>query len=119
VAASGEFQDFLKEQLVAFGEVSVRRMFGGAGIFRDGVMFAIIDGDDALYLKADETTRAAFLEEGCGPFVYERGGKAVSLSYYRLPERLYDDAAGLCEWARDAHSAALRNAGPKRSRKAT
>ena len=42
----------IKDLFAAFGTVTVRRMFGGAGIYADGVMIAIaFDGE--VYLKAD------------------------------------------------------------------
>ena len=66
-------------------------MFGGAGVYADGVMFAILV-DDTLYLKADETSAEAFAAEGKGPFTYRpKGRAAVAMSYWEIPERLLDD----------------------------
>ena len=53
--------------------MSVRRLFGGAGLYVDGVMFAILS-KDVIYLKADDGTRAAFEREGCAPFSYQAKG---------------------------------------------
>jgi len=81
MAASEGFKDFIKDQLAGFGPVTVRNMFSGAGIYADGVMFAIL-ANDVLYLKADATTAQAFAAEGMGPFTYRRAGKApVAMSY--------------------------------------
>ena len=98
--------DDIRELFAAFGPVVVRRMFGGAGIFADGTMFALVH-DGVIYLKADERTAPAFEREALGPFTYIRRGELASLSSYRrMPDRLYDDPAELAVWARDALAAA-------------
>src|SRR6266850_3420225 len=105
--------DRIAELFAGFGPVSVRRMFGGSGIYADGTMFALAY-DGVVYLKADDETQAAFEREGQGPFVYSaKGGKRAVMSYWRLPDRLYDDADELAAWARDALMAARRSAKPK------
>ncbi len=108
------FAEFVVELLEPFGGVGARRMFGGVGLFRDGMMFGLIAAD-TLYLKADDETRPDFDAAGMGPFVYRRAGRDVALSYYEAPPHLFDDADELCAWARDAHQAALR-ARPQRHR---
>jgi len=82
-------------------------MFGGAGIFADGMMFALAF-DGVIYLKADEHTVPAFEREGLAPFTYTRKGERTSLSYWRMPDRLYDDPDELAAWARDALAVARR-----------
>jgi DNA transformation protein len=97
----------------AFGRVNVRRMFGGFGIYADGIMFALA-ARGVIYLKADDETAAAFRQEGTGPFTYDtKHGKQVSLSYWRLPDRLYDDSDELAAWARTALAVARRARKPK------
>jgi DNA transformation protein len=82
-------------------------MFSGAGLYADGVMFAILV-DDTLYLKADELFARAFAAEGKGPFTYRRKGRApVAMSYWEVPERLLDDPEELVAWARRAHAVAV------------
>ena len=90
MAASTGFVELLKDALSGLGPMSVRRMFGGAGVYADGVMFGLI-ADDTLYLKADDATRRAFAAEGLGPFVYEGRGRTIATSYWRVPERLLED----------------------------
>ena len=107
MAVSKEFLEFISEQLEGFGPVDVKRMFGGAGIFREGLMFGLI-ADECLYLKADDETRPDFENDGSGPFLYEKNGKTMEMSYWRLPERLYDEPEEFTEWARHAFSVALR-----------
>ena len=95
--------EFIRELFAPFGPVTVKRMFGGAGIWSEGLMFGLMF-DGAIFLKVDETSIPEFEREGSRPFVYTRAkskgrvGRA-SLSYWRLPERLYDDPEELAVWA--------------------
>ncbi|MFY9895607.1 MAG: TfoX/Sxy family protein [Xanthobacteraceae bacterium] len=104
--------EFIRELFAPFGPVAVKRMFGGAGIWSAGLMFALVF-DGAIFLKVDETSIPDFEREGSKPFVYARAkskgrvGRA-SLSYWRLPERLYDDPEELAVWARRALATAER-----------
>jgi DNA transformation protein len=92
----------IAELFAAFGKVSVRRMFSGAGVFADGLMIAIVN-DGLIFLKTDAAGRAAFAREGCAPFSYaKKDGTHQLTSYWRLPERLYDDPDELAVWARAA-----------------
>lgn len=113
MATSSEFIELIIELLEGHGQVSVRRMFGGHGIFRDGLMFGIID-DDVLYLKADAETRVVYTKRGLEPFTYLRSNKPASLSYYRAPAECLEDSAEMMAWADPAYAAALRSAGQKR-----
>jgi len=100
--------DEIQELFTDFGAVAVRRMFGGAGIYADGVMFALVV-DGVIYLKADEVNTPAFEREKLPPFTYEtKNGKRGVMSYRRMPDRLYDDSEELATWARDALAAAQR-----------
>jgi DNA transformation protein and related proteins len=110
--------EHIRELFVEFGAVEVRRMFGGAGLFADGVMFGLVS-DGQIYLKADATTTAHFERERCGPFEYDtKNGKRALTSYWRLPDWLYDDAEELAQWARQALAIARRRgAGRPRAQK--
>jgi DNA transformation protein and related proteins len=112
--------DHIFELFAAFGRVDVRNMFGGAGVYAEGVMFGLVV-DDVIYLKTDEHTAARFEREGCGPFTYDtRRGERALKSYWRMPDRLYDEPEELADWAKAALAAARRAAvrapKPKRAR---
>jgi DNA transformation protein len=110
--------DHIVELFAAFGRVSARRLFGGFGIYADGTMFALASRG-VIYLKADDETAAAFTREGQGPFTYgAKGGQRVVMSYWRLPDRLYDDPEELAEWARIALAVARRSKEPRARPKA-
>jgi DNA transformation protein and related proteins len=99
MTASAAYIEWLKDALLPLGHISVKRMFGGAGVYCDGLMFGLI-ADDVLYLKADASTARAYEDEGCGPFVYDGKTKPVAMSYWRLPERLIDEPDEFVDWAR-------------------
>jgi DNA transformation protein len=101
-----------------FGAVSVRRMFGGYGIFREGLMFALVS-TDTLYLKVDEENKSHFSERGLVPFVYTKDDKPMSMSYYEAPGETLDNADDLQAWARLAFAAAQRAAAAKAASKTT
>ncbi len=107
MAASSAFLRHVSELLAPAGHVECKRMFGGHGVYLDGVFMAII-ADDELYLKADGLTRAAFDAENCAPFVYTKNGKDMTMSYRRAPDAAMDAPHLMLPWARRALEAALR-----------
>ena len=113
MAVSDGFRELIAELLAPVGPITIRRMFGGAGVMLDGVMFALI-ASDVLYFKVDDETRARFEAEGMGPFTYAtKNGDNVLNSYYRAPERLYDEPDEMLSFAREAAGAALAKARQK------
>ncbi|MFZ3357715.1 MAG: TfoX/Sxy family protein [Xanthobacteraceae bacterium] len=104
--------EFIRDLFAQFRPITIRRMFSGAGIFADGLMFGLIIRD-VIYLKADETNIPDFAREGSTPFTYTRGKSSGrprehALPYWRLPERLYDDPDELAVWAAHAFAIAER-----------
>ena len=94
---------FIHELFSQFRPVTIKRMFGGAGLYSEGLMFGLAF-DGMIYLKVDETSIPDFEREGSQPFVYTRAkspGRTgrYSTSYWRLPARLYDDPDELAVWA--------------------
>ena len=117
MVASDSFAEFLREQLASLGHVTMRRMFGKTGIFCDGLMLAMVT-DDTLYFRVDEHNRAAFKEAASfPPLNYEKKGSSIDLSFWRAPERLFDEPDEFVAWARTALAAARRVAA-KRERTA-
>ncbi len=117
MAASADFLEFLKDQLEGLGHVTSRRMFSGAGLYCDGVIFALVLRD-TLYLKVDDGNRSTYEAEGLAPFSYEARGKAVQVgAYWRAPERLLDDPDEMVEWARGALAAGRRAEAKKKPKR--
>jgi DNA transformation protein len=118
MAVSEDFLEFLRDQLRGLGPITTRRMFSGAGIYCDGIIFALLLRD-VLHFKVDEGNRDAYEAEGLEPFIYEARGKSVRMeAYRRVPERLLDDPDEMLEWA-SAAVAAGRRASINRASKRT
>ena len=118
MAVSPEFSGFVLEQLGDLDGVSARRMFGGVGLFCQGVMFGLI-ASDRLYFKVGVGNRGDYEDAGCAPFTYTTGkGERGVLSYYEAPDFLMDDADEMAAWARKALDEALKaNAKKPKKRK--
>src|ERR1700677_1653673 len=110
MVASDSFAEFLREQLAPLGRVTMRRMFGKTGVFCGGGMFAMV-ADDTLYFRVDDHNRTAFREaEAFPPLRYEKSGSTIDLSFWRVPERLFDEPDELMTCARAALAAARQGA---------
>ena len=117
MVASDSFAEFLREQLAPLGRLTMRRMFGKTGVFCNGVMFGMVR-DNTLYFRVDDHNRAAFKEAASfPPLNYEKKGFSIDLSFWRVPERLFDEPDNLVTWAQAALAAARRVA-TKRQRTA-
>jgi DNA transformation protein and related proteins len=101
------FQDQLEELFATIEGATLRRMFGGLGIFKNGLMFALV-ADDVLYMKADEATAPRFAAEGFGQWIYPGRGRAVPMPYWQVPDRLFDEPDEFREWALVAFDVAER-----------
>ncbi len=102
-----DFIPFVQELLEDWASVSARRMFGGYGLYHEGLMFAIVM-DQRLYLKADEVNCPEFEALGLAPFTYAMKGRDVALSYWAAPDAIFDEPSVAVRWARSAWDAALR-----------
>lgn len=115
------FHAFVKELLAGVGDITIKRMFGGAGVYADGLMFALL-ADDTIYLKADEPLRALLKREGSGPFMFtpskgKRAGEAMEMGYWRLPDAALDDPDVAAVWGRMALAVAKAKAAEKLAKK--
>jgi DNA transformation protein len=107
VAISPEYRDYVLELLGSLDRVQARPMFGGAGLFRGGLMFGMITRRDILYFKTDDENRDEYEVAGMGPFMpYEN--RPTVMPYHEVPAHLFEDAEEIAEWARRACAAALR-----------
>ena len=99
------------ESEVELGTVSARAMFGGYGLYFEGVLIGIVI-DDGVYLKVDAQTQALFEQEGCTPYVYQQTSKPLTMSYWSVPDAAMDSPQAMLPWARLAYQAALRKPKP-------
>ena len=107
LAARSEFVDHVVDTLRGLGLVQARPMFGGWGLYHQGLFFALVL-DDTLYLKSDDENVAAFEARGLEPCVYESGGRRIVMHYRRAPDEALESPAVMAEWARLGLGAALR-----------
>jgi DNA transformation protein and related proteins len=101
--------DAIIDLFSGLGTVSIRRMFGGKGIYHNGVIVAIeVQGE--LMLKADSTSAPDFEAAGCRQWTYtgSKHGKLVSMPYWTVPDTAVDDPDEMTVWARKAYEAGLR-----------
>lgn len=116
MAIESDFVATVLDLLSPWGGVTARRMFGGYGIYRQGLMFALV-ADEVLYLKVDDHNRPAYQVAGVGPFTYDGKSKTVTLPYWEAPSELFDDADAMIDWAKGAFAAALRARKPEKPAK--
>lgn len=107
MAVSPEFRAFVLEQLGRVAPVTSRPMFGGLGVYSDGLFFALV-ADETLCLKVDDSNRGDFEAIGKGPF-YPFGGETPMMGYYELPSDLLEDADALRPWVHKAIDVARRS----------
>jgi DNA transformation protein len=107
------FVEYLHEVFELFGPITARKMFGGYGIYHNGLMFGLVS-DDTLYLKAD-TENANYFEKGeLGKFEYTKGDKTMKMSYYQAPAKIMEDSEQAAIWARRSYEAACRTQSAKK-----
>lgn len=96
MAKSETFREYVLEQLGQVVPVTAKPMFGGLGIYSDGLFFALI-AEDRLYFKVDDLTRPEFERLGMHPF--RPNGEAKAKGYYEVPANLLEDPSALAPWA--------------------
>ena len=104
---SESFASYLRDLFAELGPVSLRKMFGGQGLYHDGLIIGLVIGDE-LFLKTDAITRSAFEQAGGEPFTYRGKGKPVVMSYLSPPTEAMESAHSMKPWAQLAWEAALR-----------
>lgn len=95
---SDEFLEYVLDQLSRWENVSARKMFGGAGLYRDGKMFGLI-ADDVAFLKVDDSNRQRFVQAGSSPFK-PYPDKTTVMSYFEIPPDILEKPEELVEWAK-------------------
>lgn len=110
-----EFVTYVVDLMQSIGPIRAKSMFGGHGIFLDGLMFGLI-AESILYLKVDKETENDFKAKGLEAFTYHKKGKKFQMSYYQAPEETLEDADEMKSWTNKAYGAALRASSKKRKK---
>jgi DNA transformation protein and related proteins len=116
MAVTDAFRDYVVEQLGGLGSVTVKRMFGGAGLYHRGVFFAVLD-DDQLFFKVDDATRPRYEAAGSRPFNPLPDREAPMRGYYEVPAAVLDDRDEIVAWAGEALEVARRMPARKKKKK--
>ena len=103
--AGESFKDFVLDQLSALPELRVKAMFGGHGLYQADRFFGILM-DGRLYFKTNEQTRAAYVDRGMAPFIYEKARRITTIHYFEVPPDVLENREELAAWARRAVEAA-------------
>ena len=104
-----EFVLYVLDMMSSIGPVHAKGMFGGHGLYLEGLMFALV-ADGVLYLKSDTETDNEFKAKGLEAFRYHKKGKEYKMSYYQAPEETLEDGEEMSLWSNKAYAAALRAA---------
>ena len=113
MAVSESYREFVLEQLGRVTPVIGKSMFGGVGIYAQGLFFALI-AEDRLYFKVDDTTRPEFEQLGMEPF--RPFGEDSAMGYYEVPANVVEDIAQLETWMRQAIDVAAKAKRPRTKR---
>ncbi len=105
MAVKEELLNYITDQLSAFGQVDVKKMFGGIGLFHQGLMFGKIGGD-TFRLKVDEHNKKDFEDRGMKPYFSEK--KKKGMPYWEVPVEVLEDKKELAKWAKKSYEAAVR-----------
>ena len=115
MAVSEAFVEHVRELLADLGRIRIKRMFGGAGVYRDDLIFGLV-ADETLWVKTDATTRPEWAAAGSEPFAFTyKDGRRETTSYWRLPAAALEDPEEARRWARLGLEAALRAKRPKKA----
>jgi DNA transformation protein len=108
----------VQESLEPLGPVTLRKMMGGATLYLDGTVFAILY-DEGIWFKADKQSDAEWDAAGALRVTYDKGdGQTGTMNYRHAPADVYDDPEEMQRWAKLALEAGLRGGEKKRSRQA-
>ena len=104
-------EDYLRDLFASVGSITIRRMFGGQGIYCRHGIFAL-QAFDLLYLKGDSQTKPAYEAEGMAQWVYENpnNGRRSAMPYWQVPDEALDSADAMAQWAQLAVETAARAA---------
>lgn len=117
MAYDPDFGEWVREHFAGLGPVEIKRMFGGAAVYANGLIFALLD-DGIIWLKADDLNAPLLVGAGARQFTYPtKDGKQMAMAYWSLPESALDDPDEAADWARQSIDAALRKAAARKPRK--
>jgi DNA transformation protein and related proteins len=107
MAKSNGFVEYITQEILGhIPGISVRAMFGGYSVYKDGVIFGLID-DDRIYFKVDDSNRKDYEEAGSKPFTFRQKGKMMPTSYWEVPEEILENKDEVEKWLQKSVTASL------------
>jgi len=110
MASNEEYLEYIKDQLSGLGEFETKKMFGGHGFFKDGLMFGML-GSGIFRLKVDESNEQDYIDKGMKPYYSDK--KKKGMPYWEVPTDVLEDAAELSKWASKSVNIAIKAASDK------
>ena len=95
MTVSASYRAYVLDQLSAIAPTTAKAMFGGVGLYANGLFFALMD-DDQLYFKVDDSNRGDFEAKGMGAF--HPFGDERAMGYFEVPEDVLEDVEELARW---------------------
>src|SRR5262245_10143480 len=112
---SSDYLSYVLEQLAGLPRVTSRRMFGGIGLYSDGLFFALID-NDTLFFKVNDSNRGDYVARNMAPFRPFKDKPDLSMSYFEVPADALEDRDELAMWARKSVAVAAASPKPRPAR---
>lgn len=105
MAVNEEYLEYLKDQLSGIGDFEAKKMFGGVGFFKEGLMFGLY-GKEFFHLKVDDSNRSQY--ESLGKTAFMSSAKKKGMPYYKVPVEVLEDKSELAKWALQSFEIALK-----------
>ena len=104
------FHDYVVHDVLRnIPDITSQSMFGGWGVYKDGIIFAIIAGSE-LYFKVDDSNRSDFEKFDSHPFIYSQGkNKQITMSYWLLPEDIMENETEIPKWVERSVQISIKN----------
>ncbi|MEQ9220182.1 MAG: TfoX/Sxy family protein [Cyclobacteriaceae bacterium] len=110
MASKEDYLNFLKDQLSGIGEFETKKMFGGHGFFKDGLMFGML-GSGIFRLKVDESNEQDYIDKGMKPYYSDK--KKKGMPYWEVPADVLENRTELSKWALKSVSIAIKSSSEK------
>lgn len=101
-----------------FGDLRSQSMFGGYGICKDNIMFALVS-EGKFYLRANSKLESTFINQGMEQYIYHKKGVPVFMKYYQVHQALWQNEEKLRSFLSCAFVAAMMDSKKKNSPQCT
>lgn len=100
------FKEVLEDILSFDQSLFFKKMFGGYGLYKNGLMVGIVD-EETMFLRVKKEDFVLEKSKGCLPFSYESRGKTIELLYIKIEDEELEDEMVLAQKLKKGLEAAL------------